>query len=288
MADDIARKKIREMLAEDLGTGDVTSVSLFGPEVKARAEVIAKKGGVLAGVAEAAMVFKEAGAKVEIVRTDGSNISTGEVVMRLSGKATEILAAERVALNLLMRMSGIATATRELIIKARRKNPKVIIAATRKTPPLISYFDKQAVKAAGGSPHRYHLSDQVLIKDNHLKLIGSITEAVNRVRKSGAMGKIEVEVTSPEEAMEAAKAGADIIMLDNMTPSEDKRAIKMLEREGLRDRVSLEASGGIDPSNVGDYAAAGVDVISSSYMTMRAQAIDMSLEIVRGDKSKRA
>ena len=275
-----ARKKIKEMLAEDLGAGDVTSDSLFGPKVEAHAEITAKQGGVLAGVEEAAMVFRELGVRVEIVSADGSNISAGGLVMRLSGKAGKILAGERVALNLLMRMSGIATATRELLFRARRKNSDVIIAATRKTAPLLSYFDKQAVKVAGGFPHRYSLSDQVLIKDDHLKLIGSITEAVNRIKRNGVKGKIEVEVNNPEEALEAARAGADIVMLDNMTPFEDRRAVKMLEREGLRDKVSLEASGGIDPSNVEDYAATGVDVISSSYMTMRAQAIDMSLEII--------
>lgn len=154
----------------------------------------------------------------------------------------------------------------------------MIIAATRKTAPLLKYFDKRAVVVAGGSPHRYGLGDQVLIKDNHLKLVGSITEAVRRF-KDGKVKKIEVETTTPEGALEAARAGADIIMLDNMTPYQIAQAVKMLKLVGLRDKVSLEASGGVDPSNVTDFAATGVDVISTSYMTMRSRAIDITLKI---------
>ncbi len=274
-----ARKKIREMLAEDLGAGDVTSVSLLKPEVKARAEIVAKQAGVLAGVEEAAAAFSEVGVRAKIVRSDGTSISAGDVIMRLEGPAVKILAAERVALNLLMRMSGIATATRELVDRARRRNKKVAIAATRKTAPLLTYFDKRAVVVAGGEPHRYRLSDQILIKDNHLRLVGSVAEAVRRARRAARQVKIEVEVNRPEEVVEATRAGADIVMLDNMKPAEIKRAIKLLKREGLRGKVVLEASGRIDPSNIGDFAAAGVDVISSSYMTMRAPALDMSLEI---------
>jgi nicotinate-nucleotide pyrophosphorylase (carboxylating) len=279
MTDAFARRKIREMLAEDLGFGDVTSEAIVQPRARVTAEVIAKEEGILAGVAEAAMVFEEIGAKVKVVRPDGARIKTGDVVMRLEGSARKILAAERVALNLLMRMSGIATATRELIERARIKNPDVKIAATRKTAPLLSYFDKRAVAIAGGEPHRYTLSDQILIKDNHLRLAGSVTEAVRRARKATRGMKIEVEVTKPEEVLEAARAGADMVLLDNMRPSEIARAVKRLEREGLREKVVLEASGRIDPSNIGGFAATGVDMISSGYLTMRAPALDLSLEI---------
>ncbi|MFH1821893.1 MAG: carboxylating nicotinate-nucleotide diphosphorylase [Methanobacteriota archaeon] len=273
------RKKIKYMLAEDLGKGDVTSNTLFPPELKVRAEVIVKQKGILAGVEEAAMVFKEVGVKAKILCRDGTSVSPGDVILSLDGPARKILAAERVALNLMMRMSGIATTTRELIKIARRKNPKVIIAATRKTAPLLKYFDKRAVVVAGGSPHRFGLDDQVLIKDNHLRLVSSITEAVRKFKARDKSWKIEVETTTPEEALEAASASADIVMLDNMTPSQIARAVRMLENQGLRKKVSLEASGGIDPSNVADFAATGVDVISTSYMTMRSNAIDMSLKI---------
>ncbi len=273
------RNKIRDMLAEDLGSGDVTSDTLFGPRLRARAVVKAKQKGTLAGVAEAVLVFNEVGVKAKVLRKDGASISPGDKIMTLEGPARKILAAERVALNLMMRMSGIATATRELIALAKQKDPYVLVAATRKTAPLLKYFDKRAVVAAGGYPHRFGLSDQVLIKDNHLKLAGSITEAVRKFKAGKGFGNIEVEVTTPGEALEAARAGADIVMLDNMAPSQISRAIKALEREGLRSRVSLEASGGIDPSNIARFAATGVDVISTSYMTMRSHALDLSLKI---------
>jgi nicotinate-nucleotide pyrophosphorylase (carboxylating) len=279
MTEEFVRKKIREMLAEDIGFGDVTSEALVRPGTMATAEVIAKEAGVLAGVAEATMAFKEIGVKVKAAKSDGAKIKAGDVVMRLEGPARKILAAERVALNLLMRMSGIATATRELIEKARARNPKITIAATRKTAPLLAYFDKRAVAAAGGEPHRYRLSDQILIKDNHLRLVGSVTEAVRHAHRAARRAKIEVEVTSPEEVLEAARAGADMVMLDNMEPPEIVRAIEMLKREGLREKILLEASGRIEPSNIESFAATGVDMISSGYLTMRAPALDMSLEI---------
>lgn len=279
MTSEFVRKKIREMLQEDMGSGDITSEALVRPETRVTAEIVAKDGGILAGVAEAMIAFDEIGVKAKAVKPDGAKIKAGDIVIRLEGPARKILAAERVVLNLLMRMSGIATATRVLIDMARQKNPKVVIAATRKTAPLLSYFDKRAVLVAGGMPHRYTLSDQILIKDNHLRLVGSVSEAVHKARKTARKSKIEIEVTRPEDVATAAKAGADIVMLDNMKPVEIARAVSILKREGLREKVKLEVSGGIEPSNVGSFAAAGADIISSSYMTMRAPALDMSLEI---------
>ena len=279
MTSAFVRKKIREMLAEDICSGDVTSEALVQSGTNATAEVIANDAGILAGVAETTIAFNEMGVKVRAIKSDGAKIKTGDVVMHLEGPARKILSAERVMLNLLMRMSGIATATRELIDQARRRNPKVVIAATRKTAPLLTYFDKRAVVTAGGEPHRYTLSDQILIKDNHLRLVGSVSEAVRNARKTAREAKIEIEVTKPEEVLDAAKAGADIVMLDNMEPAEIARAIEMLKHEGLREKVMLEVSGGIEPSNVESFAATGVDIISSSYMTMRAPALDMSLEM---------
>jgi len=279
MTDQLLKKKVREMLAEDLGKGDVTSEALVHSGARARASVIAKEPGVLAGVAEAAIAFEEMHVRVKVLKRDGARIRGRDMIMKLDGPARGILAAERVALNLLMRMSGIATATRKFIGIAAKKNPKVVVAATRKTAPLLMRFDKKAVVAAGGMPHRYNLSDHVLIKDNHLCLVGSVGEAVRHAK--AARKKIEVEVCSPDEALEAAAAGADILLFDNMAPADIKRSIQALKRKGLREKVKLEASGGINLSNVGKYAATGVDVISSSYMTMRAPAIDMSLEVER-------
>lgn len=280
MTEAFVRKKIREMLAEDLGSGDITSETLIKRNVRAKANIVAWQAGTLAGVKEAVVVFKEAGVRGRAVKSDGARIKAGDVVMHLDGPARKIIASERVALNMLMRMSGIATATRELIERAKVVNPKIEIAATRKTAPLISYFDKRAVLVAGGRPHRYCLSDHILIKDNHLHLAGPLVDAVKRAR-SATRTKIEVEVTLPDDAVAAAKAGADIVMLDNMKPVEIAQTIKMLKEKGLRKKVMLEASGRIDPSNVESYAATGVDMISSSYMTIRAPALDMSLEMLK-------
>ncbi len=281
MTDALVKKKIREMLAEDIGSGDVTTEILVSPKLKIHAEIIAGQGGVVAGVREALEVFRQMGVKGKILKSDGEHVREGDVIITLAGPARSILSSERVALNLMMRMSGIATATKKLIDLARRRNPKIMIAATRKTAPLLTCFDKRAVVVVGGQPHRYKLSDHILIKDNHLRIAGSVFEAVNRAKSMARGVKIEVEVSTSQEALDAARAGADIVMLDNMKPAEIIRAVKLLEREGLRDKVLLEASGRIDTSNVGDFAATGVDVISSSYMTMRAPALDMSLEVKR-------
>ncbi len=277
------RKKIREMLVEDIGSGDVTSKALLPPKYKTKAKIIAKQSGVLAGINEAMVAFDEAGVQTKALKSDGQQIKTGDVILRLKGPAMGILAVERVALNLLMRMSGIATATRQLIDRAKKKNSDIVIAATRKTAPLLTYFDKRAVQVAGGKPHRYKLSDHILIKGNHLRLVGSVSKAVLQAREDSQVEKLEVEVNNPDDAYEAARAGADMVMFDNMKPANIIRAIKILKRGGLRDRVILEASGGIDLSNVESYVATGVDVVSSSYITMRAPALDMRLEIKSKD-----
>ncbi|MEM1689849.1 MAG: carboxylating nicotinate-nucleotide diphosphorylase [Candidatus Hadarchaeales archaeon] len=272
------RKLIRQMLKEDVGKGDITSEILIGRKVRAKGKIITKQDGVLAGAEEASRIFAEVGVKSKILRKDGEEIKKGDVVMEVEGPARKILMAERMALNVLMRMSGIATATKKLLELARRKNPNIIIAATRKTAPLLLGLDKKAVMIGGGSTHRKNLSEMILIKDNHLKLVGSVELAVRKAKEAGKT-PVEVEVTNIEDAVKAAEAGADIILLDNMSVEEVKEVTKLLKRKGLREKVKLEVSGGIGPENISDYAATGVDVISSSYMTMKAPAIDMSLEI---------
>lgn len=274
-----AKEEIREMLAEDIGFGDVTTEALVPAGAMAEAVIIAKSRGILAGVNEAAFAFDEFGVAAKALKDDGEPVEAGDVVMRLKGQARGILAAERVALNLLMRMSGVATATREMLERAREVNPRILLAATRKTMPRFSYFDKRSVRLGGGDPHRFRLDDCVLIKENHLKLFGSITQAAHRARKISFSKKVEVEVNNPQDALEAARAGADIVMFDNLTPAKIRRGIELLEKCGLRKKVLIEASGEINPSNIFDYAAIGVDIISSSYMTLRAPALDMSLEI---------
>jgi len=278
----MVRRKIREMLAEDIGFADITSEALVPEDVRARAEIIVKQPGILAGITEAAIAFDEVGVRAKIIKKDGQRVRLGDIVMQVEGSARGILAAERTALNLLMRMSGVATATREMLERARKVDPDIVIAATRKTMPLLSYFDKRAIRMGGGDPHRFRLDDCVVVKDNHIRLVGSIDAAVKRARGASFSKKVEIEVNRPKDALDAARAGADIVMLDNMRPADVKRAVESITKAGLRKRVMLEASGGIDPSNVVGYAASGVDIVSSSYMTLRAPALDMSLEIGKG------
>ena len=268
------------MLADDIGFADVTSEALVPTRAIAIAEIVTRQSGILAGVEEAASAFEELGVRVKATKVEGKTIKAGDVLMRLEGQARSIFAAERVALNLLMRMSGVATATREMLKLARKVNPKVVVAATRKTLPRFSYFDKRAVRAGGGDPHRFGLDDCVLIKSPHIKLTGSVKEAVKRAGRASFTKKIEIEVSNAKDALEAARSGADIVMLDNMSPTEVKRAIELLKRAGLRERVLIEASGGIKPANVTSYVATGVDIVSSSYMTFKAPALDMNLEIL--------
>ena len=277
-------QKVREALMEDLGFTDLTSEILVPEGARAEAEIVAKEEGILAGVEEARIAFELLGAEVVEALKDGSKIRPGDVVMRVRGPARALLAAERTALNFLMRMSGIATATASMVKKARSVNPKVRIAATRKTVPGLRFFDKKAVEIGGGDTHRLRLEDCVLIKDNHIAIVGSVSEAVKKAReKVSFTKKVEVEVSSPEEAVEAAKAGADIVMLDNFTVEEVLRALRRLEEEGLRTSVLVEASGRIGPENVADYARTGVDVISSGYLTHSAKALDFSMKIIKAE-----
>jgi len=200
-------------------------------------------------------------------------------VMELSGSARAILSAERTVLNIMMRMSGIATETSKLVEATKKVNSKIRIACTRKTTPGFRYFEKKAVALGGGDTHRFRLDDMILIKDNHLSIIGGVREAVKQARlKTSFSKKIEVEVENPEQALEAALAGADIIMFDNMPPEEAKKTLELLEERGLREKVLIELSGGITPENIEKYSALNVDIISMGYITHSARALDLSLD----------
>ena len=201
--------------------------------------------------------------------------------MELSGDAQTILSAERTMLNLLSRMSGIATKTRMLTDKLKKANMKAKIAATRKTVPGLLYFDKKAVLVGSGDPHRLHLDDMVLIKDNHIVIVGSVEAAVKKAKANASCSKkIEVEVAKAEDAVKAAKAGADIIMLDNFSSPQATAAGEMLKKAGFSD-VLLEVSGGITGENLLEYAAAQVDIISIGELTHSVKALDISLEIIK-------
>lgn len=261
-------------LGEDLGHGDITSEALIG-EVDAEAKVTAKEDCVLAGLEEARAIFEHLGVRTESSCRDGQSIEKGTAVLLLKGGARPILAGERVALNFLMRMSGIATQTGELVTMCRERNPDVSVAATRKTTPGFRFFEKKAVRIGGGDPHRFRLDDAFLIKDNHLKVIGSVKEAVKRAKAGHFNKKVEIEVETEEEALEAARAGADIIMLDNMPPDEGRSVAQKIRAISS---CTIEVSGGINPRNIVDYADFA-DVISLGWITHSVRAVDFSLEI---------
>ena len=278
---EILRDKLREMLMEDIGFGDITTSALIADHVTAKACIIADEAGLITGLEEANLLFKELGVEVKRSLKDGEKVTPGSVIMELQGPAKSILMGERVALNLLMRMSGIATMTSKTVEKAKAVNPKIIVAGTRKTMPLLRVFDKKAIKIGGGDTHRWRLDDCVLVKDNHLALVGDVKQAVRRARKAVSFSKkIEIEVQSPEDAVKAARARADIVMLDNMSLNSISETIKRLIDEGLRDKILIEASGGITLENAAEYAKTGVDIISMGCLTHSVKALNLKLTIL--------
>ena len=271
--DFIIKKKVLEYLEEDLYYGDITYVE----EKRVRAKIVSKDTGVIAGVRVAKIAFESFGVNVFESIRDGTRIKNGDTIMEIEGNSRDIIMLERTILNILMRMSGIATVTSEMVEKARSVNPRVRIAATRKTTPGFRIFEKMAVEIGGGDPHRFGLGDCVIIKDNHIAVAGDLVKAIRLAKLVSFTKKIEVEVKSIDEALIAAREGVDVIMLDNFKPREVEETINLLERENLRDKVLVEVSGGITPKNVKEYAKTGVDIISSGYITHSAKALDLSL-----------
>lgn len=274
---------VREMLAnflqEDIGTGDITSNNIIPSGLNAKAKIICKSNSaIVCGLEEAAMLFDICGCKCKFLVKDGSRINKGKVVMEISGNARAILKAERVALNLIMRMSGIATETRRMVDLARG----VTVLATRKTAPGLRHFDKKAVVAGGGGAHRMRLDDMVLIKDNHLALVDDAAKCVRLAKQNvGSSIKVECEAKSVKEALAAISAGADVVMLDNFTPQQALKAIKQIAKLGLRNKVKIEISGGVNAKNIRQYARAKPDFISLGYLTHSPKAVDFSLEITK-------
>lgn len=277
----IVEEKLRQILSDDIGQGDVTAAAVIPANLTVKVEVIAKETGVAAGIEEAAFLAEYLGLTVKAKVVDGEKIKNKQVLIQISGDAQTILSLERTMLNLLSRMSGIATKTRMLTEKLEKANVKTKIAATRKSAPGLLYFDKKAIVIGGGDPHRLHLDDMVLIKDNHLAIVGSVEEAIKKAKAHVSFTKkIEVEVTSVEDALKAAKVGADIIMLDNFSPKQAKEAGKALREAGFG-KVLLEVSGNITCENLLEYAAAQVDIISMGELTHSIKALDISLEITK-------
>jgi nicotinate-nucleotide pyrophosphorylase (carboxylating) len=272
---------VRSFLAEDTGYGDITSEALINPKWTAEGRIVCRQSAIAAGIDEALLLLELVGCKGTAVAHDGEHVKSGALILSARGPARALLGVERTLLNLLSHMSGVATATADLVSIANRvSHGRIRIASTRKTLPGLRYFEKRAVELGGGDTHRLRLDDEVLIKDNHLELAGSITECIRKARKSVSFTKkVEIEVTKPDQAVEAVRAGADIVLLDNMTPREARNSVSLLIGKSLRDRVLVEASGGITKENLASYAKTGVDVISVGAITHSASAIDMSLEI---------
>ncbi len=266
-------------LTEDVGHGDVTSEALIPAELHGKAYILVKARGILAGSEIAREVFLrvDPSLEVELLTKDGAKVKPGDIIATVSGRVISILKAERVALNFLQRLSGIASQTAQYVAKAQGFTAR--ITDTRKTTPGLRLLEKYAVRMGGGQNHRLHLGDGILIKDNHLaalRTLGmSLKDIVAKAKQNAPRDlKVEVEVTTAQEALEAAEAGADIILLDNMNPDEMRRVVSLLPRG-----VKTEASGGITLDNVGAAAKAGVDVISIGALTHSTKALDISLEL---------
>jgi len=270
MAEDIPR-----FLSEDVGDGDITTEALVGDQ-RAVGVIKAKQDCVVAGLIEAQEVFVRMGLSAKLVSIDGTPVKAGTEVMRVEGPAGAMLTSERLALNFIMLMSGIATATAELVKRARAVNPNVRVAGTRKTTPGFRRYEKKAIILGGGDPHRFRLDDQILIKDNHLRMVGSVTEAVKRAKQYSFSKKVEVEAETLAQAEEAAKAGADAILLDNMTPKQVEEAYALIKK--IHSDITVEVSGGIRPDTIASYAK-NADVISAGYITHSAPAADFSMDI---------
>ena len=261
-------------LAEDVGSGDVTTLSVVPPETQVRALMVARERLCVAGLDLAETTFE--GLAVECLTHDGNYVQPGTVLLRVSGSAREILTRERVALNFVQRLSGIATLTASFVERIAGTSAKIL--DTRKTTPGLRSLEKYAVACGGGTNHRFGLFDLILIKDNHLAALAGahpnpIAAAVRRARDRYPELKIEVEADSIQQAEQAAEAGADIVLLDNMTPSQLAAAVK-----SLKGRIKTEASGGVNLDTVRAIAETGVDFISVGAITHSARAVDIGLD----------
>jgi len=274
---DIPLDHLIKFVEEDAPFGDITSEYVLEKHT-CNAEIIAKEDLILAGISDISRLFEHYGVRTSSQKKDGDRIKAGTSILFLHGDAHAILLVERTALNLIGRMSGIATQTRRIQERVSVINPDCRITATRKTAPGLRLPDKKAAMIGGADPHRFSLSDAVLIKDTHRMLV-PIGVAVRRARSAGAYHLIEAEAESVDEAMEAARAGADIIMLDNMTPGQIAVVLDNLKTNGLRETVLIELSGGINPDTIDEYAAVGADRISLGMLTHTVRNADFSLEI---------
>jgi len=268
-------------LAEDIGDGDITSNSFVPDNLPATARIVAKEKAIVAGTSVAAEVFRrvDKDSQISVLHKDGEELAPGNIVMEIKAKARSLLTAERVALNFLQRLSGIATLTHQFVQAAA--NPGVQIIDTRKTTPGLRKFEKAAVLAGGGKNHRFGLYDMVLVKDNHLAMtdgFSGLAERIDGIRRAHPKMKIELEADNLEQVRAFVELpGVDLILLDNMTPAQLREAVAL-----RKNHIKFEASGGINLKTVRRVAATGVDYISVGALTHSAHAIDFSLEMTHG------
>ena len=267
------REIVRRALAEDLGWGDVTTEATVDGALRARGVILAKSPCVLAGLDVAAEAFRQLDPAVHFTprRADGDKCAPGDVVAEVRGTAASMLTAERTALNLMQRMSGIATLTRLFVDAA---DGRITVLDTRKTTPTLRALEKYAVRAGGGTNHRGGLDDGILIKDNHIRLAGGIADAMRRMKKAGQEMPIEIEAQSLEQVDAAVEAGADVILLDNLSLEEIKEAVRR-----IAGRAKTEISGGVTLDRVPQLAATGADYVSVGALTHSAPAADLSFEL---------
>lgn len=266
------------MLAEDKGFGDITSNAVVEEGKILNAYIISKDEGILAGIDIIRELFEEHGVDVEFCLSDGAEISKGDLLISLKGDARTILLLERTALNLVMRMSGVASAAREYVDFVGDYD--VRIAGTRKTSPAIAKFDKYALRVGGADTHRFGLDDMVLIKDNHIAACGTPLETLLKAKENTSFSKkIEIEVETLDDAVDCVRNGADIVMLDNMSGAEVKEVIDELNRLNIRQNSLIEVSGGITKDNILDYVEYGVDIISIGALTHSSRSLNFSLKM---------
>lgn len=275
------RESLVRFLREDIGQGDLTSQYTVNKDLKSSSQIICKSEiAVVAGLEEAKIIFEICNCDSKALVNDGDIVKRGFRVMKIIGNTRAILKAERTALNLIMRMSGIATDTKKFVDIVKTVSKDIKVMGTRKTAPGLRYFDKKSIILGGGHSHRNTLDELILIKDNHLAVTTSIQSAITNARlKAGKNMMIECEVSNTKSSIEAIKSGADIIMLDNFTPEMAQKTISYLRKSGLREKVLIEISGGVNISNIKDYALALPDMISIGTLTHSSNSIDFSMKM---------
>jgi len=266
---------LEKFLEEDIGFGDITT-DIIVPDVDGNAEIVCQNDAVVAGSEEAMAIFESYDVECFPNVNDGDRVKKGEVVMTLSGPLKNIITLERTALNIMMRMSGIATATNDVLTECKKVNKNIKIAGTRKTAPGFRMFEKKAIILGGGDPHRYGLGDMILVKDNHIKAAGGMENVVSALKGASFTKKVEIEVENIDDAVVAAKGGADIIMIDNLDPAKAKGIADAVRSIG---NILIEVSGNITKENAKEYASFA-DIISMGSLTHSVRAIHFSLNVM--------